>query len=338
MYVKNRRGGKMENIKNKIKTMSQGGDKNKKILLLAIALLAVCLVLFVGFDLASNSSNYSVQGNLKSEEVDLNTKIAGNVQEILVAEGDTVKKGDILVVISSENIEAKKLQAEGALAAATATYDKATNGARSQEVIQAKAAADLYAKTYNRVKALYAEGAVSENEYDQVYTQYLAAQETYSMALEGARSEDVAAAEALVQQAAGAVAEVNSYLEDCKMKASMDGIVSGVNVSAGELVSTGVPLVSISNRENYWVEVNVEETQLDKVQIGKEVKVTFAAYPEEKFVGTVTSVAEKPSFATKRATNNNDGFDILSYGVKVKINKIDKSLYPGMTVNVTFED
>jgi len=236
----------------------------------------------------------------------------------------------------SASIEAKKLQAEGALAAARATYEKAQNGARSQEVIQAKAAAELYEKTFNRVRELYEQGAVSENSYDQAHTQYIAAQETYSMALEGARSEDVLAAKALVLQAEGAVAEVESYLEDCVIRAPMDGVATDLTVSAGELISTGTPLATVAGKTAPWVDVNVMENYLSYVSVGDSVDVTFAAYPDRIIKGTVAEVSQKPDFAAKRATNNNDDFDVMSYGVKVALNDVDFDLYPGMTVMVDF--
>ena len=190
---------------------------------------------------------------------------------------------------------------------------------------------------YERMKVLLQEEAIAQSTFDQVEAQYIAAKETYDMALEGARTEDKAAANALVAQADGAVAEVNSYLENAEIKAPMDGIVSAVNVDKGELISTGMPVASVTSPENPWVEVNVEETQLGKVHRGDEVKVTFAAYPGEEFTGKITNVSQKPSFATKRATNENGAFDILSYGVKVELIDTPEELYSGMTVVVDFE-
>lgn len=315
-----------------------GFFKHSKMIIIGVLAIAVILaIVYTVYASESGSGDYKAQGNLKYEETDLNTKIAGNIKQVLVEEGDTVKKGDLLVVISSEAIEAKKLQAEGALAAANAVYEKARNGARSQEVIQAKAAADMYGKTFNRVKTLYEDGAVSENDYDQVHTQYIAAQETYSMALQGARAEDIEAAHALVLQAQGAIAEVNSYLQDCNIKASMDGVVTAVNVNEGELVSTGMPLVSLADRADPWVDVSVMETQLSNVKKGGSVKVTFAAYPDKIVDGVISDVSEEPDFAVKRATSNNGDFDILSYNVKVKLkNHEGIELHPGMTVEVDF--
>lgn len=302
-----------------------------------IALVVVCAAFaLLSHAAGSEENDLIVQGSLKVEEVNLNSKIAGNIAQVLVSEGDKVKEGDVLITIDSSNLEAKKIQAQGALKSAQALLEKASNGARSQEVAQAKAAYDYADKTYNRVKELYDQGAVSGDTYDQAYAKYTAAKETYDMAAAGARSEDKLAAQGQVTQAQGALAEVNSYLEDCSIKAPQDGTVTALNVEKGELVSTGMALAALTGAKQPWVEVNVKETDLSMVQEGARVKVTMAAFGDKEFTGTVTKISQQPDFATKRATNNNGEFDVLSYGVKVELDHLDVDTYAGMTAMVDF--
>ncbi len=307
-----------------------------------IAITIVVIAALVGSCIAyanvqgEKSEDLIVQGSLKMKESTLNSKLAGTIEEVLVEEGDTVKSGDSLISLTSETVEAKLQQAEGAKAAAQAQANKATAGARSQEVAQAKAAYEYAQKTYDRMKKLLDQEAISEASFDQVEAQYTAAKETYEMALEGARAEDKQAASALVTQANGAVAEVNSYLEDSVIKAPFDGIVTTVNVDEGELISTGMPLAAVTSPENPWVEVNVNETDLAKVHLGKEVELTFTAYPDKTYMGKISNVNKNPDFATKRATNANGDFDILSFEVKVDILDMDQELYSNMTVIVNF--
>ncbi len=308
--------------------------KNKNLVIIIGIIILLCVVFIVVKMNLSGSGNLIIQGNIKTEETDLNSKIAGNIDQILVEEGQEVKKGDTLIVISSETIEAKKQQAEAATAAAEAQYDKALNGARSQEVAQAKAGYELAEKTYQRIKKLYDQEAISANTYDQAFAQYTAAKETYEMAEQGARAEDKAAAEALVEQAKAATKEVQTYLDDTVIKAPMDGTVTQLNVNVGELVSSGMPLATLTSNKKPYVEINVKETDLGQVHLGGEVKITISAYPDDVFKGKIVNVNQKPDFATKRATNNNGDFDVLSYKVKVELTGIDKELYPGMTVMV----
>ena len=311
-----------------------------------------------------NDGHLLVQGNIEAKEIDLNSKLAGKIQEIKVKEGDKVKAGDVLIVINSDAIMAKKEQAqalieaasgqvkaaEAAKEAAVAVAEKAQNGTRPQELAEAKAGFDLAQKTYNRVKSLYESGACSQATFDEASTQYEVYMQQYEMAKQGARSEDKTTANATVEQAESAVEaakgsllearggldEVNSYLNDTIIKAPIDGTIASINMEVGELVSTGLALATISNLNEPWVEVNVKETDLSMVKLGQEVTITLLSYLKQHFKGKIVRVNEKPDFATKRATNNNGDFDVLSYGVKIELQNEDKTIYAGMTAIVDF--
>ena len=263
------------------KNMTIRGKNYEKPKVILIAALAVALIgsgIAYGTAQSAGSDDLIVQGSLKMKEATLNSKLAGTISEVCVEEGDTVKAGDPLIELDAETVEAKLQQAEGAKAAAEAQADKAETGTRSQDLARAKAAFDYAQKTYDRMKSLLNQEVISQAAFDQAEAQYIAVKEQYDMAMEGARTEDKAAANALVAQAGGAVAEVNSYLEDSVIKAPMDGVVTSVDVESGELVSTGMPLAAVSSPKNPWVEVNVKETDLARVHLGKEVSLTFAAY------------------------------------------------------------
>lgn len=311
--------------------------KNKKITAILIAVVIVGLLL--GVMLTKSISNAKetdtvIQGSVKTTDVSLNSMLEGYVSEIYVEEGQEVKAGEVIMKMDSETVQAKLAQAEAAKAAASAVAQKAANGARSQEVIQAKAAFDYASKMYERMKTLLAEEAISQASFDQVEVQYIAARETYNMALEGARNEDVTAANSQVAQAEGAIAEVNSYLEKAEIKAPADGVITTINVKAGELISTGMPVVTLTTNEEPWVEFNIDETNLGKIKEGQEVELTFPAYPDRKYVGEIATISKKADFATKKATNENGSFDILTYGVKVTLKDMEEPLYSGMTVMV----
>jgi HlyD family secretion protein len=310
--------------------------KGKLILIAALAVALIGSGVVYATAQSAKSDELIIQGSLKMKEATLNSKLAGNISEVCVEEGDSVKAGDPLIKLDAGAVQAKLQQAQGAESAAQAQASKAETGTRSQDLAKAKAAFDYAQKTYDRMKSLLDQEVISQATFDQVEAQYIAAKEQYNMAQEGARSEDKAAAEALVQQAGGAVAEVNSYLDDSVICAPMDGIVTSIDVDEGELISTGMPLAAVTSLKNPWVEVNVKETDLAKVHLGKEVELTFAAYPDQVYKGKVTDISRKPDFATKRATNENGDFDVLSYGVKVEVLDMDQELHAEMTVIVNF--
>jgi len=69
---------------------------------------------------------------------------------------------------------------------------------------------------------------------------------------------------------------------------------------------------------------------------GQEVKVELLAFKEKEFKGTITTINKQPDFAVKKSTTENGNFDIVSFGVKVKLNNNDELLRPGMTATVDF--
>lgn len=234
-------------------------------------------------------------------------------------------------------------QAKAGLAQAQAVLSKAQNGARPEDVAQAKAAYDYAASTYERMKPLYADGAVSASDFEGIEAKYLAAKAVYETALNGARPEDIAQAQGAVQQyqatvkqAEAAVNEANTYLRHAVITAPCDGVVTAVNVEKGELISTGMSLASLRAEAEAWVEVNVLETSLSLVRQGQQVTLSFPAYAEQSFHGTVVNVSKNPDFAVKKATNENGSFDVLSYAVKIRLDDMTEPLYAGMTAVVDF--
>jgi HlyD family secretion protein len=316
------------------------------------------------------------QGTIEAEEVDINAKIPGRIEEIKVEEGQEIQEGDIIALIDIKDILAKKeglvAQANaakagieaaeaqydaalGQLAAAQATLEKAVNGARSQEIAKAQANYDIMKKNYERVKALYEEGAVSKAQLDEIETKMNVALQDLNLAKEGARQEDIDAARAQVQavsgtaaaaqsniaaarekyqQALAGVQEVDTYIEDATIKSPLSGLVTMLNVSKGELVSSGMSIATITNLQNIWVEIQVKETELSKFKEGQEVNVRVPAYKDQTFKGKVVRINKKPDFAVKKASNENGEFDLVCYGIKIKLDNSKQLLRPGMTAFV----
>ncbi len=326
-----------------------------------------------------------VKGYVDSDEVDLNTKVPGKIAKIYVEEGQLVKSGDVIAEIDSTQLQAKKDQVEaqvkmareavklqkkvadanveqasGAYKAAQAQLSKAHEGARSQEVEQARVYYEMMEKTYERVKKLYDKGALPAQKKDEVETQLKVAEQQYSMAKEGARKQDIEAAQGLTNQAAGAVSaanagklqvqlaeqkyqealggleEVNSLIADTKIIAPKDGTVVELNCEQGELVSTGMPIATIADLKKVEIKLNVYESDLSKISLGQKVEVRFTETGNRTFAGTVKRISSKPHFAAERATNNEED-DVLAYEVKILVTNLgDAKVYPGMTAYVQF--
>lgn len=286
-----------------------------------------------------------LQGQMEARRVLVAGKVPGRVERLFFREGDMVEKNAIVAIISSPEIEAKKIQAQGALGAARAQASKAKNGARSEDITALKAMADraqdaanLAKSTYDRVQKLYNEGVLPLQKRDEAETQMKASQSAadaakaqYDQALAGARSEDKAAANALVLQAKGANAEVDAYLEETKIRAPIAGEVSVKLVEEGEVVGSGMPVVAVTDLEDSWAVFHLREDMLKNVSKGK-VFIMYIPALAAHIDMEVSYIASVGDYATWRSSKESGGFDLKSFEVRMRPTKKIENLRPGMSV------
>jgi len=159
-----------------------------------------------------------------------------------------------------------------------------------------------------------------------------AARAQYDLALAGARRQDKAAATGQVQQARGAVAEVQAAADETRVTAPADGEVGKRLAQPGELVPQGFPVFVLTDTAHPWVTLNVREDQLRGLARGKEIGGTIPALANRRARFRVIYTAPAGDFATWRATRQSTGFDIKSFEVRVVPVAPVEGLRPGMTV------
>ncbi len=308
-----------------------------------VALMVAAILQLQEF--ATKPKDKYLQGQMEARRVLVAGKVPGRIEKLLVSEGQTVKKNALVAVINSPEIEAKKMQAQGALGAAKAQANKAKNGARSEDVKALKAmaaraqdAANLAKNTYERVQKLYNEGVLPLQKRDEAETQMKASQGAadaaraqYEMALAGARDEDKEAAEALVKQAEGANAEVNAYLEETKIKSPIAGEVTLKVVEEGEVVGAGMPVIAVTDLKDAWAVFHLREDFLKNVTKGKTfvlpVPALNAAVEME-----VSYIAPVGDYATWKSSKESGGFDLKTFEVRLRPTVEVENLRPGMSV------
>lgn len=327
-------------------------NENSKSLLagLAVVIATVATVALVGL-FAIHPEKEMITGEVDASEYRVSNMVPGHIDTLYVHEGDRVRRGDTLAHIASRQVDAKMQQAQAAHSAASAQSRKAQAGARSQQKEmayqvwqKAQAAEEVYRKSYERVKALRDKGVVAQQKLDEVEAKYkvaqadcAAAEQQYLMAQEGAQREDIDAAAALVGRAGGAVAEVQSYLDDSYLIAPCDGEVIELFAKVGDLIGTGSPVVSILDRDDTWMFFAVREDMLKDIHAGATVQVRIPALGEQTYPCSVRRVQAMASYATWRATKTNGQYDVKSFDVKVvPLESID-GLRPGMTAILTEE-
>lgn len=314
---------------------------------IAVVVLIALIILGIAAlqKFATEPRDSYLQGQMEARRVLVAGKVPGRIESLFFREGDMVEKNAIVAILSSPEIEAKKIQAQGALGAARAQANKARNGARSEDVTALKAMADraqeaanLAKSTYDRVQKLYNEGVLPLQKHDEAETQMKASQSAadaaraqYSQALAGARSEDKAAANALVMQAKGANAEVDAYLEETKIRAPISGEVSVKLVEEGEVVGSGMPVVAITDLTDAWAVFHVREDMLKNVSKGKSFTMYIPALDTNVDM-EVSYIASVGDYATWRSSKESGGFDLKSFEVRLRPKQNIENLRPGMSV------
>ena len=239
-----------------------------------------------------------------SEEIQVSPEIAGRLTSMLVDEGNKVRKGDTLAVIENSDYRARVAAAEAALAQRRADLDRIENGARPQELEQARLTVDS-AKTVmdnarsemEHRKTLVARGAVSQEEYDRAEREYRVADSRYRDAVEqdrlvreGAREEDRNRARAEVRSAEAQLDEARSVLDKTIIRAPITGMVLRRHSRAGESVGPQSPVFTLADTSVLRVRADVDEVDVAHLALGQPAFVKADAFGATTFPGTVVQI------------------------------------------------
>lgn len=320
--------------------------KNYNLLTGVIALVAVVLIVSVVGFIVSRPKAIVIQGEAEATEYRVSGKIPGRIEEFRADEGQSVRKGDTLVLIDSPEIRSKIAEANAAKAAAVAQKNKAYNGAQQEQIAgayemwqKALVGEEVMRKSFERISELHEEKVVSDQKYDEVKAQYDAASATaraaksqYDMAVKGARQEDKDAAVALVERANAAVELVNSYMDEIVLTAPADGIIAARYPKVGELVGQGSPIMTIQDLDDMWLTFNVREDRLEGMKSGDKLNLTVPALGNKHITATVYYIAVRESYATWRATKEIGEFDTKTFEVRARPDTKVEGMRTGMSV------
>jgi len=293
-----------------------------------------------------------LQGQIEAQSYSVSSKVPGRIEAVAVKKGQSLVKGALAFTIVSPELEAKLQQAQAGEAAAGALAQEAEHGARAQQIaaakdqwLKAQSAALLYQKTFQRIDNLYRDGVVALQKRDEAQTRWQTAQLTqsaawqqYQLVLEGARAEQKLAAREKAKMAAGAVAEVQAYTAELQVLSPASGEVTQVLLQPGELASQGFPVVTLTDMQDAWALFHVREDQLNRFQPGQEFTARIPALGDGMHRFRVSHVAVLGDFATWRATDSQQGFDMRSFEVEARPVEHIPQLRVGMSVLVELPD
>ena len=240
----------------------------------------------------------SATGKIQPEvEVKISSEVSGEILELPFKEGQQVKKGDLLVKVNPDLIQS-------ALSRTQASYKNVRANLEQAEATLKQAKAD-----YDRSKSLFDKGVISRADWDRAIAAFETAQAGRSSAYYG------------VQSAGASVNEARDNLSRTTIYAPMSGTISLLNVELGERVvgtqqMAGTEILRVANLNNMEVEVDVNENDIVKVNIGDTTIVEVDAYLKKQFKGIVTEIANSAAgtLAADQVTN-----------FKVKVRIIEES-------------
>lgn len=244
-----------------------------------------------------------------SELKKLAFKSAGRIGKIHVKEGQSIKKGQVLVELEDQDLQYALNAAKGQMVAVQSAYEKAVNGAAPEDLrnaeLNVKKAQDAYdyvMNNYKRVWELYNNNAVPKSEVEKAKleadvkeSELNQARELLSQVKSGARSEDKKALLGQLEQAKADYEYKASLVKDAVMTAYSDGYIVDILYEKGELVQAGYPVVVVRNK-GLVVNVGLSEKDFGKVALGTEAKISSG---EKTVDGTVTNISQVPDAETR---------------------------------------
>jgi HlyD family secretion protein len=244
-------------------------------------------------------------------EVKISPDISGEITELNVAEGDSVKKGQMLARIYADIYSSQRDEAAARVAQSQATV------ANSQAGLQAlKAQLEQDKISYERNKDLFDQKVISKAEFEQFETKYRTSQAQYNAALQNIRS-----LQAGTLSSRTSLEAANKNLGRTTLTAPMDGVISSLSVKKGERVAgnsfnIGTEMMRVANMNSMEVRVDVGENDIVKVSIGDSADVEVDAYNKRKFKGVVTQIASSTKTGTAALTTSND---VTNYEVHIRL-------------------
>jgi RND family efflux transporter MFP subunit len=244
-----------------------------------------------------DTSIIRVVGMVEAPEVNITSRIAGRITDLKLLEGDRVTRGQIICRIEDIDIRNQLRKAEA-------------------DVLQAQATMMNAKRTIDRDERLYEQHVIPVKDRDDARSAYDQAQ--------AAVASNQANADFFKDQ-----------LHDTAIVSPVDGVVVNKALEVGEWVTPGTPIITVDDLTTIWARVDVQETDLGSIYVGKAAQVLLPTNPPVTFSGRVMAIGQEGNFATERDVRRGRQ-DIRTFYVKVQVLQASGELKPGMTAEVSF--
>jgi HlyD family secretion protein len=313
-----------------------------------VVIVAVLFVAMIGLSIwyLTRREPLVVQGEVQSRTFDLAARVDGRIAQIVVERSQDVRQGAPLIRIDNPELIAKERQSEAAervaeaeLARVRAGFRAETIAVRKAEVDRAAADLTLAQKTFDRTRQLVASHDSPQSQYDKDSAALTLAERSldqarlsYSEAVAGFTREDLGIALAKVESAKADVETLKALVDQMVVVAPADAQVFRIPVEDGEFVLQGVPLISLIDPADMWVQFDLREDLMRDLKQGSRFSVRVPALADRRVELEVRVIAAKGEYTGWRATRASGDFDLRTFEVRAYPTAPVSGLRPGMSV------
>ena len=287
------------------------------------------------------------RGKVKYETISVSSKLAGRINKLYVTEGDEVQKGDTLAFLDIPEINAKMIQADGAMKAARGQLNMAHVGATEEQLIQidgqldaAKAELQFAGESYSRLDNMYRDSLVTRQQLDEVNmklqmarAQVAALEARRGEAGKSVRIEQVDQAQGQLDRARGAREEVLVASGEMYLVAPADMTIETISLREGELLSPGYALFNGYKRNSLYFRFTVNESRIYDFKKGSEL-LMINPYTNDEITGRIATIKQLAKYA--EITNTAPLYDLSESVYELKViptsNISENSFYSNATI------
>jgi HlyD family secretion protein len=312
------------------------------IVVIALAVIISALYFEVFRYLGVDKSTFNGSGTIEVTELEISTKIAGRVISLPVDEGQVVRKGDLVVNLSYEELSAQRSSAmanlsyaEQNLARKRQLFKKRVipDDEQSAQLASAMATLSTAEKNVKRMRQLFKKGVISDREMESAETAYAVSKSNVDL-VSATIERALESAETAYRVSKSSVDFVSATIGNAVISSPIDGIVLQKNIEIGEMAFPGAAIITLADLKKPWIKIYVDEKKLGFVRIGQKAYVKVDSFPDRKFPGEVVSISNKAEF-TPRTIQTKDERVKLMYAVKISVENPEMELKPGMPADAT---
>jgi HlyD family secretion protein len=310
--------------------LRSGGVQKGHLITAGLAALALCFC-----SCKPAAKNTFVSGTIETDEVRVASRYGGRVERVLPEEGQSLKRGEVIVELSAAELKARRDQ----IAAQLAEWQA---GPRKEELEEARqswnaleAQLEQAQSDARRADQLFRENTISPAEHDRALAQArtlekntAAAKSRYELLLAGTRPEKLA-------QARAQLAEIDVQLSEMKVVAPSDCVVEVLSVKPGDVVAANREVATLLLPQHLWVRVYVPEPWLGNIQLGEKVAVRVDSDPNREFFGVVEQIAREAEFTPRNVQTVGERIKQV-FGIKVRLDNTEGKMRAGMAADVKF--